>query len=190
MAPSIITSPVVEGKVPAVYTTQDAKDLPESLLSHFAPNVNAKHSKDRLKDTAIDQLEDRSVQFNPQYALEPRKLRIITIGAGFSGLLIAHKFQHRFPELQDFVDHTIFEGRNDIGGTWLVNTYPGVQCDVPSHIYVSLWPRCWLGYIAHPTRPSRLTLIRTGPASIQADLLSMTTSRERQRSGIWIAMCN
>lgn len=82
-------------------------------------------------------LKGLPVSFNPDFALKPRKLRIITIGAGFSGLLIAHKFQHRFPELQEFVNHTIFESRSDIGGTWLVNTYPGVQCDVPSHIYVS-----------------------------------------------------
>jgi len=76
------------------------------------------------------------VPFKPQYAMNPRKLKVITIGAGFSGLLIAHKFQHRYPELQDFVEHIIFEARGDIGGTWLVNTYPGVQCDVPAHIYV------------------------------------------------------
>ncbi|KAL4951353.1 hypothetical protein BDW69DRAFT_201506 [Aspergillus filifer] len=77
----------------------------------------------------------RSVPLNPQNGYTPRKLRVITIGAGFSGLLMAHKIQHRFPELQEYVTHKIFEMRNDVGGTWLVNTYPGVQCDVPAHIY-------------------------------------------------------
>ncbi|KAF9888521.1 hypothetical protein FE257_008628 [Aspergillus nanangensis] len=138
--PSLPTSPVTEGKIPAVFNPKDAKDLPESLRSHFAPNIDAKTTTDDL-------YEGHSVPFHDQYALNPRKLRIITIGAGFSGLLLAHKFQHRFPELQEFVDHTIFEGRNDLGGTWLVNTYPGVQCDVPSHIYAFPfdpnpdWPR-------------------------------------------------
>lgn len=75
-----------------------------------------------------------------EYAYTPRKLKVITIGAGFSGLLIAHKLQHRFPEVQNFVEHTIFEGRKDVGGTWLANDYPGVQCDVPAHIYVSPCP--------------------------------------------------
>ena len=103
------------------------------------PHGSTKHQNGEDVSAACEaQYQQHSVPFNPQYALNPRKLRIITIGAGFSGLLIAHKFQHRFPELQDFVEHTIFEGRNDLGGTWLVNTYPGVQCDVPSHIYVSL----------------------------------------------------
>jgi len=76
-----------------------------------------------------------SIPLNTEYAYKPRKLRVVTIGAGFSGLLMAHKIQHRFPELQEFVDHTIYEARSDVGGTWLINNYPGVQCDVPSHIY-------------------------------------------------------
>lgn len=65
-----------------------------------------------------------------------RKLDVVTIGAGFSGLIFAHKLQHQYPELQQLVNHKIFEARDDIGGTWLVNRYPGVQCDVPAHIYV------------------------------------------------------
>ncbi|KAK0624227.1 hypothetical protein B0T14DRAFT_454425 [Immersiella caudata] len=48
---------------------------------------------------------------------------------------MAHKFQHRFPDMKDIVEHKIFEALHDVGGTWLLNTYPGVQCDVPAHIY-------------------------------------------------------
>lgn len=136
MAPSILTPNLPTGQIPSVYTPKEAKDLPESLMSHFASQTNGKQS-DGVKTSTGDRWADHQVPFRNEYALNPRKLRVITIGAGFSGLLIAHKFQHRFPELQEFVDHTIFEGRKDLGGTWLVNTYPGVQCDVPSHIYVS-----------------------------------------------------
>jgi cation diffusion facilitator CzcD-associated flavoprotein CzcO len=82
-----------------------------------------------------DSQNDFSVPLNTEYAYKPRKIRVVTIGAGFSGLLMAHKIQHRFPELQEFVEHTIYEARSDVGGTWLINNYPGVQCDVPSHIY-------------------------------------------------------
>lgn len=77
-----------------------------------------------------------AIPLSQQLAFTPRKLRIITIGAGYSGLIIAQKFQHRYPEMQEMIDHTIFEGRSEVGGTWLVNTYPGVQCDVPAQIYV------------------------------------------------------
>lgn len=67
-----------------------------------------------------------------------KKVKIVTIGAGFSALIFAHKIQHQHPEYQDFVEHNILEAKDDIGGTWLVNKYPGVQCDVPAHIYVCL----------------------------------------------------
>ncbi|KAK1561571.1 uncharacterized protein LY79DRAFT_531164 [Colletotrichum navitas] len=73
---------------------------------------------------------------NREYAYTPRKkIRVITIGAGFSGLLMAHKFQHRFPEMRHMVEHKIFEALPDVGGTWLLNNYPGVQCDVAAHVY-------------------------------------------------------
>lgn len=61
--------------------------------------------------------EDVRIPLNDQYAFTPRKLKVITIGAGFSGLLMAHKFQHRFPEMQEYVEHTILERHSDIGGT-------------------------------------------------------------------------
>lgn len=81
-------------------------------------------------------LKDASTVLKPLPAYTPRKLRVVTIGAGYSGLTLAHKFQHQHPDLADMIDHTIYEVRPELGGTWLVNTYPGVVCDVPSHIYV------------------------------------------------------
>lgn len=60
---------------------------------------------------------DVNIPLNDQYAFTPRKLKVVTIGAGFSGLLMAHKFQHRFPEMQEYVEHTILERNSDIGGT-------------------------------------------------------------------------
>lgn len=32
-------------------------------------------------------------------------------------------------------DFTIYERQPDVGGTWLRNTYPGLHCDIPSHLY-------------------------------------------------------
>ena len=34
-----------------------------------------------------------------------------------------------------FTNFRIYEKDTDIGGTWRVNTYPGIACDVPSHYY-------------------------------------------------------
>lgn len=97
-----------------------------------------------------DSLEDPWL-LREEPAYTPRKkLRIITIGAGFSGLMLAHKLQHQYPEMQELVCHTILEARADIGGTWLANVYPGVQCDVPAHVYVGFFspffPPCFYNH--------------------------------------------
>lgn len=71
-------------------------------------------------------------------AFTPRKkLRVVTIGAGYSGMIFAHKLQYKYEnELSTLIEHVIYESKSDAGGTWIANSYPGVQCDVPSHIYV------------------------------------------------------
>ncbi len=51
------------------------------------------------------------------------------IGAGMSGILAAVKLQ------EAGLEFTIFEKADKVGGTWRENTYPGIACDVPSHIY-------------------------------------------------------
>ena len=53
-----------------------------------------------------------------------RKMRVVCVGAGFSGLLVAHKVQHEL-KLEEEVDLAIYERNPDIGGTWFENTYPG-----------------------------------------------------------------
>ena len=52
---------------------------------------------------------------------EPRKLKVICIGAGASGLLLAYKLQRSFEKFE----LTIYEKNEDISGTWLENNYPG-----------------------------------------------------------------
>ncbi|QRD93240.1 hypothetical protein F9C07_2098600 [Aspergillus flavus] len=62
-----------------------------------------------------------------------KKLRVVCIGAGLSGLTIAYKLKHEKP--LDFLDLTIYEKNPEVGGTWFENIYPGVACDVPVHSY-------------------------------------------------------
>src|SRR5207245_72912 len=59
-----------------------------------------------------------------------RPLRFAIIGAGMAGILSAIKLQAA--GLDDF---TIYEKGERVGGTWRENTYPGIACDVPSHLY-------------------------------------------------------
>ncbi|KAH8804478.1 hypothetical protein F5884DRAFT_734835 [Xylogone sp. PMI_703] len=66
-----------------------------------------------------------------QPVLTRRKLRMVCVGAGYSGLTLAHKIQHEC-KLEDVIDLQIYEKNPDVGGTWYENRYPGVACDIPS----------------------------------------------------------
>ncbi|KAH7070063.1 hypothetical protein FB567DRAFT_218995 [Paraphoma chrysanthemicola] len=72
-----------------------------------------------------------------------RKLKVLTVGAGVSGIMLAYHIQKN---LQN-VEHVIYEKNEEIGGTWLENRYPGCACDIPSHAYTMNfalnpdWPR-------------------------------------------------
>lgn len=57
-----------------------------------------------------------------------RKMRVIVIGAGASGIYMAYKLKYSFT---DFV-LDVYEKNPDIGGTWFENRYPGCACDVPA----------------------------------------------------------
>ncbi|ETI24668.1 hypothetical protein G647_04037 [Cladophialophora carrionii CBS 160.54] len=70
--------------------------------------------------------------------LTRRKLKIVCIGAGFSGLTLSHKIQHEW-KLEDVIDLQIYEKNADVGGTWYENTYPGAACDIPAHAYTFLF---------------------------------------------------
>jgi cation diffusion facilitator CzcD-associated flavoprotein CzcO len=60
----------------------------------------------------------------------PNHVRFGILGAGFSGLGMAIKLKEAGHH--DFV---IWERDAEVGGTWWANTYPGCQCDIPSHLY-------------------------------------------------------
>src|SRR5258705_9128289 len=57
-------------------------------------------------------------------------MRFAIIGAGMSGILAAIKLREA-----GYDDFTLYEKAGRLGGTWRENTYPGIACDVPSHLY-------------------------------------------------------
>src|SRR3954447_106441 len=61
---------------------------------------------------------------------DPAHHKIAIVGSGFAGLGMAIRLKQKRED--DFV---VFERADDVGGTWRDNTYPGVACDVPSHLY-------------------------------------------------------
>jgi cation diffusion facilitator CzcD-associated flavoprotein CzcO len=72
-------------------------------------------------------MEDISVPLNNAPAFTPsKKLRVGIIGAGYSGLIMAHKLMYEHVrEMETIVDFTIYEAKDVPGGTWVDNTYPG-----------------------------------------------------------------
>lgn len=56
-----------------------------------------------------------------------RPLKVVTIGAGFSGIYMGI----RIPEKLRNIDLVIYDKNDGIGGTWLENRYPGCACDIP-----------------------------------------------------------
>lgn len=56
--------------------------------------------------------------------------KIAIIGAGISGMCMAIKLKEA-----GLTSFTLYEKADNVGGTWRDNTYPGVACDVPSHLY-------------------------------------------------------
>jgi cation diffusion facilitator CzcD-associated flavoprotein CzcO len=61
---------------------------------------------------------------------DERRLRFAIIGAGMAGILSAIKLREA-----GFDDFVVYEKADRLGGTWRENTYPGIACDVPSHLY-------------------------------------------------------
>jgi cyclohexanone monooxygenase len=73
-------------------------------------------------------------------------LSVGIIGAGPGGLALGI-----FLRKAGFSDFTIFDREDGVGGTWRINTYPGLACDVKSHLYSysfdlnANWSRMWSG---------------------------------------------
>lgn len=74
----------------------------------------------------------------------PGQLSVGVIGAGPGGLALGILLKKA-----GFRDFTIFDREDGVGGTWRINTYPGLACDVKSHLYSysfdlnSGWSRLW-----------------------------------------------
>jgi 4-hydroxyacetophenone monooxygenase len=71
----------------------------------------------------------RAPQWRAGELAPDRTFPVAVIGAGMSGILAAHRLQ------QAGVPYVVYEKNDDVGGTWLENTYPGCRVDVSNHVY-------------------------------------------------------
>ena len=107
---------------------------------------------------------------------ERTRLRFAIVGAGMSGILSAIRLHEA-----GYDDFPIYEKADRLGGTWRENTYPGIACDVPSHLY------------SYSFEPNPEWTHRFAPgAEIQAyfeDVAARHGVTERIRFGAEIARC-
>ncbi len=81
------------------------------------------------EELAVRGEDRRAPGWNKADTAPDTAFEVVIIGAGMSGLLAAHRLQ------QAGVPFVIIEKNDDVGGTWLENTYPGCRVDNPNHNY-------------------------------------------------------
>ncbi|KAI0973585.1 hypothetical protein F4678DRAFT_405099 [Xylaria arbuscula] len=60
-----------------------------------------------------------------------RPVKVIVTGAGIGGIASAVLISHKVKN----ATIRVYDRNSKVGGTWAANLYPGVRCDVPSHVY-------------------------------------------------------
>ncbi|KAL4782878.1 hypothetical protein BJX76DRAFT_368795 [Aspergillus varians] len=92
------------------------------IKGDYAPNERAI----RNKTQPAFQIEEHPID-------QVRPIKVGIIGAGLSGISAGVLLPAKLPGL----DLRIYDKNADLGGTWYENTYPGVRCDIPAHVYQS-----------------------------------------------------
>lgn len=93
------------------------------MLAMTLSSTSKLSNGDRQKSAENDCVSNR-VPLLEKPIYSPRKLRIVCIGAGYAGLILAYYLREM--KMEDFIDLQIYEKNHDVGGTWLENRYPGV----------------------------------------------------------------
>ena len=93
------------------------------------------------EELAIDGDELRAPHWHKATLAPDRQFRVVVIGAGMSGIAAAHRLD------QAGIDFVVFDKNDNVGGTWLENSYPGCRVDIQNHMYSysfaqrNDWPR-------------------------------------------------
>ena len=109
--------------------------LPQAVIRKLMDQVAGADIPDHYAPFLLDELmlDGRSTKTpdwsSPKLSAAARRLKVVVIGAGMSGLLAGIRLK------QAGIDFTIVEKNADVGGTWFENVYPGCRVDNPNHMY-------------------------------------------------------
>jgi cation diffusion facilitator CzcD-associated flavoprotein CzcO len=127
---------------------EDVNKTSSSLSEQAVP----KYASSRHRNVPFS-YDKQNLKISNRFIDEPRSLRVAVIGGGLTGIIAGILLPQKVPGIQ----LTIYEKNHDFvstsgiteetglsrsadfykGGTWLENVYPGVRCDIPSHVYQS-----------------------------------------------------
>ena len=110
-------TPLQDGELRTLMEFTAGADLSEDYLTFFT------------EELGVTDTDPRAPTWHKDDIAPDRELMVVIIGAGMSGLVAAHRLQ------QAGVPYVVIEKNDDVGGTWLENTYPGCRVDVSSHLY-------------------------------------------------------
>ena len=96
---------------------------PSHLLAANGGLTNPTLSSNGVGLTGFDPKDQPVENFRP--------MKVIAIGAGFSGIYLSI----RIPEWLRNVELVVYEKNDGLGGTWWENRYPGCACDIPGMCY-------------------------------------------------------
>ncbi|KAI0150164.1 putative monooxygenase [Xylariaceae sp. FL1272] len=77
------------------------------------------------------EVEDGRPNYEGRPVDQGRPVRVVLIGAGICGIATYIRLLQHVPQ----ATVVIYEKNPSLGGTWYENRYPGVACDIPSHVY-------------------------------------------------------
>lgn len=130
-------------------------DVALRIMRHVAgADIPAQYADFLLDEMALEGKSTRDVEWTPrQTEAAKRRLQVVVVGAGMSGLLAGIKLKAAG------VPFEIVEAESDVGGTWFKNTYPGCRVDSGNHIYsYSFESHAWPQYFS--TQPVLLDYFR------------------------------
>ena len=129
-------------------------EITRRIMSHVAgADIPDAYVEFLLDEMALEGTSSRDPRWEPAQRQAARRMKVLVIGAGMSGLLAGIRLK------QAGVPFEIVDKNPDVGGTWLENTYPGCRVDSSNHMYsYSFEPHVWPQYFS--TQPVLLDYFR------------------------------